>query len=338
VKSPAITVLMPVYNGEKYLHESIASILTQTFTDFEFLIINDGSIDKSEEIILSYSDPRIIYVKNVENIKLISTLNNGIAISKGKYIARMDADDISLPDRLQEQFIFMETHSEVALCGSWFEEFKDGERTKKIVKYASLHNEIMMKMLYQCHFCHPTIIVRKSMIVTFNTKFDSDFIHAEDYDFFVRVGETFKLANIQKVLLRYRFHEKSVSVQYRDTQIKNSTVIKKRLFKKIGFNIDDKELELYTAIAQHDYKLEKEFINKAQALLEKMVLANRISNYFNIDFFQKYIAKFWFNITFNSTVLGFFSYRKFYRSSLSVYVPLSLIIKIKFYTKAFLKK
>jgi glycosyltransferase involved in cell wall biosynthesis len=98
-----ISVLMPVYNAEKYLKESICSILNQTYGDFEFLIINDGSTDKSEEIILSFKDERIVYHKNESNIKLIATLNKGIALARGKYIARMDADDISLPDRLLHQ-------------------------------------------------------------------------------------------------------------------------------------------------------------------------------------------------------------------------------------------
>ena len=100
---PLITVLMPVYNGEKYLQQAIESILKQTFTDFEFLIINDGSTDNSENIILSYDDSRIRYIKNEENLRLIRTLNKGIELAKGKYIARMDCDDISLPYRFEKQ-------------------------------------------------------------------------------------------------------------------------------------------------------------------------------------------------------------------------------------------
>ena len=112
---PEITVLMPVYNGEKYLRPAIESILNQTFSDFEFLIINDGSTDNSESIILSYKDERIRYVKNENNLKLIKTLNKGIDLARGKYIARMDADDISLPTRLEREIEYMESHPECGL-------------------------------------------------------------------------------------------------------------------------------------------------------------------------------------------------------------------------------
>ena len=121
--SATVTVLMPVYNGEMYLREAIDSILHQTFTDFEFLIINDGSTDNSETIILSYDDSRIRYEKNDSNLKLIATLNKGIELAKGKYIVRMDADDISIPDRIEKQVAFLEKNPDVGICGSWFTAF-----------------------------------------------------------------------------------------------------------------------------------------------------------------------------------------------------------------------
>ena len=115
---PKITVLMPVYNGEKYLRESVDSILNQTFTDFELLIINDGSTDSSMEILNSYSDSRIRIVTNEVNLRLIKTLNKGIDLATGEYIARMDCDDIADPKRLEIQLQYMEKHPDVAVCGT----------------------------------------------------------------------------------------------------------------------------------------------------------------------------------------------------------------------------
>ncbi len=108
-----------VYNCEKYLKEAIESILNQTFSDFEFLIINDASIDNSDDIILSYKDERIKYVKNEENLGVSRTLNKGIQIARGTYIARMDSDDISITTRLERQYNFMTNHKEVGICGTW---------------------------------------------------------------------------------------------------------------------------------------------------------------------------------------------------------------------------
>ena len=331
----AITVLMPVYNAEKYLADAIGSILNQSFENFELLIINDGSTDGSEKIILSYSDQRIRYVKNEKNIKLIATLNKGIEISKGKYIARMDADDVSSPNRLQVQFDFMESNPSVALCGSWFELI--GDRTG-IAKYVASHNEIMMKMLCQCHFCHPTIIMRKSMIETFETKFDPTFIHAEDYDFFSRIGEKYKLGNIQTALLKYRIHEQSVSASNRDVQINNSTVIKKRTFKNIGVVVDEEDIDLFKTIMQHEYTTTVEYLNKSELLLGKLLAANKLSACFEGNFFETYIAQLWFNTAYNSGSLGLEAFNKFFNSPISKHKKLTAFVKIKFFIKMFLKR
>ena len=126
--SPIVTVLMPVYNAEKYLAEAINSILNQTFTNYELLIINDGSTDKSEEIILKYSDKRIRYIKNDKNIRLVATLNKGIELAKGKYIARMDADDISVPTRLEKQITLLENNEDIGVCGSFLYVFGENIR------------------------------------------------------------------------------------------------------------------------------------------------------------------------------------------------------------------
>ena len=155
MKQAQVTVLMPVYNAEQYLREAIGSILHQTFTDFEFIIINDGSTDRSEEIIKSYTDTRIRYYKNESNLKLIATLNKGFDLAGGKYIARMDADDISLPNRLQLQFELMEKNPEVGLCGTWFENFTEEEPTG-VAKYSPDHETICFTHLYQIHLSHGT--------------------------------------------------------------------------------------------------------------------------------------------------------------------------------------
>ena len=118
MSSSSVTVLMPVYNGAAFLPESIDSILSQTYKDFEFLIINDGSTDDSEKIILSYDDPRIKYLKNDVNLGVIGTLNRGLEIIKTKYIIRMDADDLALPYRIQVQVDYMDKHPDIVLSGS----------------------------------------------------------------------------------------------------------------------------------------------------------------------------------------------------------------------------
>ena len=119
MKNPKVAVLMSVYNGEKYLREAINSILSQTFNDFEFLIINDGSTDGTADILKSYTDSRIKIINNEKNIGLTKSLNKGLKIAKGEYIARQDADDISMPERLKEEVAFLEIHKDYAVVGTF---------------------------------------------------------------------------------------------------------------------------------------------------------------------------------------------------------------------------
>jgi glycosyltransferase involved in cell wall biosynthesis len=333
MNTAVITVLMPVYNAERYLREAIDSILSQTYSNFEFMIINDGSTDSSENIILSYNDPRIRYIKNEQNIRLIATLNKGIELCRTKYIVRMDADDISVADRVQIQFDFMEANEDVAICGSWFR-FVGSEQ---IIRYKRTHDEIMLKMLYQCHICHPAIIIRKKFIDELEIKFDSDMPHAEDYDLFTRVGERHKLANVQQVLLQYRVHESSVSFKNKQTQDDNSLRIKKRLFNKIGIDASENEIELFRKISQYEYAKTEDLIHETREILEKLLYANEKSAFFKKDFFRKALAQFWFNTCYNLAGIGFWVKREYRSSLLSKYYSLNTVQQLKFFLKPLLK-
>src|SRR3990167_9325600 len=157
--NPLVTVLMPVYNGKKYLKEAIESVLNQTFRDFEFLIIDDGSTDKSAEIIKSFNDARIRLERNVTNLGLIKTLNNGLTLSRGKYIARMDCDDISLPKRLSVQVNFMEKHPEIGICGSWVKVM--GLKQEFVNRYPQKHEETRAYLLLNYRM-HPESVSKKN--------------------------------------------------------------------------------------------------------------------------------------------------------------------------------
>lgn len=322
---PIVSVLMPVYNGEKFLKEAIESILYQTYTDFEFLIINDGSTDKSEEIILGFNDSRIRYIKNESNIKLIATLNKGIELSKGKYIIRMDADDISMPKRIEKQLEFMEIHPQIALCGSWFSSI--GDRTG-ISKYQMNNDEIKYKMLYQCHLSHPSIIIRRDVLENFNTKFDPQFIHAEDYDLFVRISEKYLMANIQEVLLKYRIHGNSVSNTYKEIQNENCAKIRIRQFLNLGYAISNDLLNDFILLNYQDYKNLKSASSEIKVMLEQIIEKNNKSGYLNKKHLNSKICLLWFHYCYNIGQRKFF-----YSSFLSKSKTIGLLNKIKFLIK-----
>lgn len=203
-----ISVILPVYNGkEEHLRQAIESILSQTYTDYEFIIINDGSTDENiEKVILSYNDSRIKYVKQ-ENSGVAQTLNNGLAIAQGKYIARMDADDISLPNRFEKQVQFLETHTEFALCGSWIEVFyKSGKRN--ITRY--LEYPKILDCLRGGIVAHPAVMFNRVEFEKYNLRYNPEY-KCEDFELWSRAIVYLNFYNIQEPLLLYRRHENNIS-------------------------------------------------------------------------------------------------------------------------------
>lgn len=200
-----VSVVMPVYNAEKYLAEAIESILNQTYTDFELIIVNDGSTDGSLAIIDKFQkkDDRIVCICK-ENGGVASALNAGLAKAKGTYIVRMDADDVSYPKRLQVLVDYMDQNVDIDICGSWA--LKNG---KKKMKVPTEDVEIKMYMLFFCAFIHPTIIIRKKYLERIGISYNM--VCAEDYDLWVRCSDTATFANIPQYLLMYRYHENNVS-------------------------------------------------------------------------------------------------------------------------------
>jgi glycosyltransferase involved in cell wall biosynthesis len=306
---PLVTVLMPVYNGEIYLREAIDSILTQTYKDFEFLIINDGSTDNSENIIASYNDSRIRYVKNECNLKLITTLNKGIELAKGKYIVRMDADDISAPTRIEKQVIFMEKNPEIGLCGSWFTSF--GEVAESICKYKEQHDEILFKMFYQCHFCHPSLIIRKKVFEDLEIPFDKKFIHAEDYELYFRLATKWKFHNLQESLVKYRIHNSSVSRQNQMIQLEHSLHIRRMFFSFLGTDNSQEELKSFEALNHQDYKAVSISSGNIRIFLESMLIGNKKKHRLDKIFFDKQVKLLWFNYCYHVSKLKTFRKSKY---------------------------
>lgn len=250
---PEISVIMPVYNAEKYLAEAVDSILCQTYTDWELIIIDDGSTDESDTIIRSYSDSRIRYYRNDGNQGLITTLNKGISLCSGKYIARMDADDISMPERFQLQKDFLDSHPDCALCGSDAEVINEYESiTGKILNLRS-DDYLQVNLLFSVPFVHPSVMLRAEILK--ENLFDERYKHAEDYELWCRIADQYRLANLPSYLLKYRWHTTNVSVLNSQTQKKLKNDIICGQLCKIGLNPTDRELYLHTiSFEQHNSK------------------------------------------------------------------------------------
>ncbi len=231
-----LSVVMPVYNAARYLKESIESILSQTFTQFEFIIINDGSTDDTERVILGYNDDRISYSKIPENKGVVFCLNHGMSIAKGSYIARMDADDIAHPQRLFLQHSFLEKNMPVQVVGSFTRLFSESG-PGKIRKYPTQNAAIKCMALKETPFAHPSVMFRNSLVKNGDYYYDELFYPAEDYELWTRLILKHKTANIALPLLNYRMHHEQISFVKRQAQLEINTLLKTnyvRCFLKIS--------------------------------------------------------------------------------------------------------
>ena len=219
MKNPKVTVLMSVYNGEKYLNEAIDSILGQTFKDFEFLIVNDGSTDKTGDILKSYDDPRIKIINNEKNIGLTKSLNKGLKLARGEYIARQDADDISMPERLEKEVEFLEQNKNVGLVGTDYLFINEKGKVVHIVKCLNGSRELKAKLLKGNQFGHGSVMLRRECIDRVGT-YREEFKFAQDYDFCLRIAEMYDVANISEPLYKWRISIESISVNKKIEQDK----------------------------------------------------------------------------------------------------------------------
>ncbi len=220
--TPMISVLLPVYNGEKYLREAIDSILNQTYRDFEFLIINDGSTDKSVEIIQKYNDSRIKLIHNKENMGLIYTLNKGLDLANGQYIARMDADDISLPNRLKLQVDFMENHSNVGMLSGNVISIDSNSKVISQKWWVDNNLPIEWLLIWENPIAHPSVMLRCKTLLGNKLIYNENKRHAEDYDLWCNMALSTNIERLEDVVLMYRVLESSVYRKNYEVSCQNS--------------------------------------------------------------------------------------------------------------------
>lgn len=254
-KSPLISVVLPVYNCSLYIEEAINSILNQTIQDFEIIIIDDCSVDDTVKIVLNIPDERIRLILKEQNVGLIDSLNIGFKEAKGKYIARMDGDDISFPDRFQKQLEILENNPEIKACGCWLQSFGAYEKT---IKHLKTNAEIRSHLLISNPMSLGATMLKREAYKSF--QFSASKVHVEDYDFWARTAWKCPMYNIQEILYSYRVHEGQVSQKYKQIQREGDIQIKLFLFKKLNYNLIKFDDLLITKIlyTNEDFSL-KEF-------------------------------------------------------------------------------
>lgn len=262
--NPIISVIMPVYNCASYIEDAVNSILNQTFSDFELIIIDDASIDYTTDILKKFTDPRIKFVFKEKNQGVSSAANDGFRLAKGKYIARMDGDDISVKERFEKQVAILENNPKIFICGG-FVQYLGG--TNNIVVHKETHQEIITELLLSCSICMGVSMFRRKELAGYF--YDENKKSGEDYDFWTKVAWCGEMYNIQEVLLLYRVHSNQASIAHKPQQIIDDIEIRIFLFKKIKYNT-----QKYT-----------------DALIAKMLLLNQSITIKEFALFSKWIKE-----------------------------------------------
>ena len=303
-----ISILMPAYNAAKYIADAIDSVLLQTYGLFEFIIVNDGSTDNTVQIIQSYNDDRIILVKQ-ENGGVSKALNTGLAIAKGEYIARFDADDICYPERLQKQFDFLESNPSYLIVGSDAEYMlENGEHLFDFSCIGHNHEDLMAKLYFYCPFIHSSVMYRKQPVMQAGGY--SLLAHNfEDYFLWIRLASVGKLHNLSEILIRIRFNPESVTIDekwrgFRFRELKRNVIKKGAITQQEGDellaivqsqNIRRIKEGAYYALCAKKFLTDNFQPKKARAFAVKTIRINpgRLDSYalFTATFFPKKILQ-----------------------------------------------
>ena len=291
---PMISVLMPVYNVEQYVRQAIESILSQTYTDFELIIVNDGSTDRTHEIIYSFQDDRIrIYNQNNQGIS--SARNHLIELAAGKYLAWMDGDDISFPFRFERQISFLERHPDFIMVGSSAFIIDKNGKYRKMMFSITQDEKIRWQMLFNNSFANSSVVFRSDIVVKQKLKFSSG-LAQEDYRFWIELIKFGKSKNILYPLIAYRTHDNQVTKRYEKerNKIKHSIIIDnlKHFEKSITYNDVDVIKNWYWGIKRD---IDKNDIKSFEKLV-KIVINAKSKNYYDFtnmfrEFYDKLILK-----------------------------------------------
>jgi glycosyltransferase involved in cell wall biosynthesis len=322
---PRVTVLLPVYDGEAYLREAMDSILGQTWRDLELLVTDDGSRDRSAEIVASYGDPRVRLHRHERNMGLVPTLNEGLDLARGEYLARMDADDVAHPERLARQVGHLDAHPELAALGTGVRNF--GEvRSSWTLKHEP--PAVRARLLFECALCHPTVMLRLSTVRRLGLRYDAAYPHAEDWALWVAVAERAAAANLREELLRYRAHPTQVSKTQNPGQLRSVRKLQADQLSRLGIQATEAELDLHGEIARGIFAATPEFLDRADAWLRHLAEAGRILPPADAAALRAEAAFRWARVCRRSRRLGLAALRRFRASPLHREAPRSTRLQV----------
>lgn len=302
LSEPSVTVLMPLYNCARYVREAVESILRQGWRDFELLVINDGSADEGPAIVAGIPDERIVLQHNANNMGVAATLNRGLELARGRYIARMDADDISLPDRLEQQVRFMDEHPQVGISGGWVRCF--GYGVSHTIRPPCEPEKLRCYALFENPFCHMTVIMRRQAMHTHGLRYDGSFSRSEDYELWSRALRCFPLANMGRVLVEARQHQASATLSNWQEMTLQTEMIQAELLKQVGVSPTPEERSLHHQVGRGYRQDDLARLRLGEQWLLRLCSSNQRSTFADPLEFPAIAGLIWLRYCTNSAHLG----------------------------------
>jgi len=283
VLPPKISVILPVYNAEKYIEEAIDSILGQTYSDFELIVLNDGSTDTSLEVIKKYCDDAKVKIVSHENQGLIYTLNKGIVLAQGNYIARMDADDIAHPERFEKQLSLFEANPKLGVCSASTENF--GAESGVTIRSAD-NDMLKATLLFWPPFAHPAAMIKRSVLLEHNVRYREEFKHCEDYDLWSQLAPYCEFSNVTEVMLKYRVHPEQVTNSFSDVVLDAHFRICHRNLSPHGVELEKRDFLAFLGKEKHP-----DGFQRLLSIYQQIIKANGIGKYYAHDALMAVISQ-----------------------------------------------
>ncbi len=267
---PKVTVLMPTYNVAPFVGEAIESVLRQTYSDFELLVMDDCSTDNTIEVVRSFDDSRIRIVQNDRDLGLAENLNRGLSLITTEYVARMDGDDIGCPDWLEREVAILDTHPDIGICGAGFERFGT---TETVVQFPKRHEDIAANMLFECSVIVPTF--RMSLIRNHGLHYKSEAFPAEDYQFWSECLRITRIYNIPRTLFHYRMHPTQICSSRREEQLRKVKETRLYMLDWLSNDFNNEEKSYYAESFMEPYIVSKHDLRERKAFCKKIIEKNR---------------------------------------------------------------
>jgi glycosyltransferase involved in cell wall biosynthesis len=319
-----ISVLLPVYNAQATLGAAIDSILAQTLGSFELIVLDDGSTDGSRQVLKEYQhrDARL-KICSCAHLGIIAALNKGLELAEGEFIARMDADDISLPRRFEIQAAYLTQHPEVGACGSWAQRFGAGHG---LIRGLIDPADIQAELLFQSPVIHPTAMLRAELFRKHHLHYEFADIHAEDHGLWLRLSRHAALSNLPEVLLQYRIRPNAFSSRLQNDphfwpeRYQSKISIYRAALKPLGLNPGKQELDLHFTICHPMAARSPDFLAEAEAWLMKLASANQGTQTIPIKALNRAVGRAWYNACYATSDRGWQTWRTFHRSPARRYI------------------